>query len=900
MAEQDRISLNNANTLKHTTGHLTQWETNAEGIEQARLHGLLHTESLIGKVNSLLGRYRQIELQRYYRQDGHLGDKHSEKSLVLDYAQESLDALTALERCINDDSEQRKESINQAIQTAKKKLDELKRRLEEENRLAHRINNFTDEQKSLLDTIQQKNNSGLLNHNQGIDPLFNEIKYATLEIVENTKTLNQYLTYQYGSYAFFRGAFHDCCEKALAEARFYQPDLNNRILLEHQGFYNLAEAETITVPLSHLNSREAIENAVMSIVNIAQENKEITIKLSSLSYRKKAANAAMLFYNLIISIIIGIPVDLFLLFIPNLLFYFSQNSFFQVNAANSLKFQDKNFYKIDDQTLFQTTMAQINIANESLGITAIRHIHFIMNATIFDMVHGLYTSLLQFFILFIDIKLFIVDNYLSNTRKTNQEVIEEAFKINVDKKTDPGTANITTKKAIPPYHLSSFSAEPKDLLSTASSVVGGLIGGITSLYEEDSFLALAIMCSCAIAALAIAAPHIVSPIIAPDYTKIITGIGNSLGGSDPVASTISATMMQGQFTSLLGSLAAKLSNSNIPSCGDHFNHPNEILLFITAFLLVGYGAPIDFRFDKFFTDPAASFGHAPAMGQAAGTTNSANIVAKMGQLSQGTKAAGIMTSLSYAPQSGNSKSKAESVKAEQNTGLDALLDDFRKNPKNYHQILQQCEQKAGLLLNLLEVRKKGQQTKSYQERRRLFNAIYDEYKEDDEVRNLAYGILIRYQETGIFSSTLVLFFKYVPLLIRALLHFRNQSSSACYELRYELNYDATRILSAFATLADKLSNLIKAVIAAVGDVLVNNVGARIEGIVRHEQANQKEIAATAGLSYLGDLSNQAAKATDRAQTSLGSAADSLFHTNAARQAATKHCKIPLATITCAM
>lgn len=686
--------------LKIESGRLESWEIiDRQHLQKALEYGLLPTESLTGQVISKLGEYRRTVLKRKYYQ-GVKSKREAQKLLILDYAQNAIKALQAMEQQIN--CPQQGENKQPSSQTAQSESQDN----EKNGTLTSAIETFKLE---LSTRISQ-------NKNLETDKITDFVRNETLRILQNAKALNQFITYDTGDFAMTRGKLDEYCEDALKIARDYQFDLHKKIQKEHQGIFDISRTESISIgedrfeiddgtgatgilPLEHLNgNREAVEETVMAIVEIENpgnslEAHETAIPQwsSNLPLWQRILNQGIAFFNII-----------------GLIFLNTEIKCYHTNI----------------QSPVWREIEKIQMEHKNIIDTICEYGKALGNATVIDLFRGV-------FLLFA-YPLLIASWHLSalfgsnKTQPENQESAKDYLKklLGEDKpvaqqtisnraeeqaETEVEQETPTTQKILLelPYHLSSF--ESNDPLSFAVKTATQILGHITHhMYEQNSFLGVVFSVTGAVGGLSILAPQVLHTIFQTSLVaKPFIATGNALGGMDVSMQAMAAIMMPAKgaaigvdflsngWGSFLGSFTERLGNN-----------PNDLVLFVLIALSFGWMIPM---VETGMTlDQTAAMMPVPMPG--AFITNG-------------------LVGLIHSQKSNKNTIKLDFPKENQN------------KTSIVFKIIQNQEQLA---------------RKSYFERRILYQKIRNDHADDSLLRDFAYKTLLMPKASGIFTSTAVI------------------------------------------------------------------------------------------------------------------------------------------------
>jgi hypothetical protein len=811
--------------LSIENGILQGWKTNNHGAKEALRHGLLPTETVTGKAISALGEYRIKCLQRkYYR--GIKSNRDTEKLQILNYAQDAIEALQPLELLINSDVDT--EKINKAIEEVTGKLTKPEESEESEDK----INDFIQEQKEYLNKLKDKITA---------DDIQNIIKNQTAAIIQNAKSLNQYLTYEESDFAITRGYFHSCCENALKAVRDHQPDLNNRILPAHQGIYQYHKENReqdehennnerkIFIDLSRLNNDlEKVENALMAICKIEKKDNEITLEkaktvtwYSTLDWFERSANIGKSLLNFI--------------------------------GGLTINLNPKKPYYPNKETEFSKKIQGIRIRTESLPIKLKNYSRDFLKSTLFDLLKLIALCYYNAFNLLNNIrndtKNHPLINYFLPAKKENdsnqilegmksierepsylnqlEEKITDFFKklTNCNQPNSKSQENNQSQDeemifAKPSYHLTSFNDQAKDLFSFTIKMANNVIGGVThNVYGENSFLGLIFTLTAAFGGLSVAAPQVIqhllaSKTIAEAATAPFIATGKTVGGEQLSTQIISAALVPAKLSSAIIDTFSDGTDSFIGTFANQLgNNPRNTALFILVAVSIGWMIPT-LQTKMPITDTIQQ--KFPNLG-GYGATNGLMAL--------------IRTGMEHPVDSKYIKELICSVikDEEKSCQIYDKIKDFSPGQANKDENIIMSAAIFDILSKQQEINKT-----SYINRIRLYNKIRQ--FNDNRLTQWSYEILLRPKNLGLFSTTGNILFNHVTLLIRclfALITF-NGSATTWKELGNQvwsqLAYDYALVANATAITLHSLTDFIRALLSSFADVFFNNGFLQCRGI----------------------------------------------------------------------
>ncbi len=241
-------------------------------LEQLKRFGFIPAETPISQAINQLGGYRQIILKRAY-ENHKITSLHKEKVSLLDFSQDLLMALEPLECVTNTLNEHLYENQKIAIQsTIKNLLIKLSQYKAKHRSTLHPLCAFDTNALNKMDQLYEAlcarlealsvtiDNASfeelkVLLRPTGSESILTHVKDMGMAIIVKTQELNQNLTYSRKAKSFFRGELNNACEEALKVIQNYEADPHNPILLEHQGNFN-DTGSTLAVDFSGLDEEK--------------------------------------------------------------------------------------------------------------------------------------------------------------------------------------------------------------------------------------------------------------------------------------------------------------------------------------------------------------------------------------------------------------------------------------------------------------------------------------------------------------------------------------------------------------------------------------------------------------------------------------------------------------------
>lgn len=312
--------------------HGLVWHVNASSLKKAVDYGLIEVEAPTAKAIAALGSYRQIMLDRAYRQ-GIATKQYQQKEALLKEAQTMITALQPLERLANTlaTTTQILSSINEAKTALVRQKAGVEQRLgclvQVDREAIKNVQDFYETQINALNALHTKvsnaNPTDLkdLLRATGSDSIMTMVKTMSMAMIVKVQELNQNLTYSRRSRSFLRGDLNNACEDALNAIRTHDADHHNPILKAHQGMFDVKGNETIAIEFNDIAHDEKKMKAVLHAIHeISSDNgikKEASgyqlggrpLKSKHWSFKINLRSVAVGLINKITGLIAGIAID---------------------------------------------------------------------------------------------------------------------------------------------------------------------------------------------------------------------------------------------------------------------------------------------------------------------------------------------------------------------------------------------------------------------------------------------------------------------------------------------------------------------------------------------------------------------------------------------------------------
>ena len=238
------------------------WETNPAKLKEAVRWGIIKPESVSGRVIAALGQYRVIAHKRIAK--GMVSNTQVLKLKLLDYYQDRLEALQALELLVNKDNSQAdyQRVIGAYIQTLTAISQQVGSEWKGTSLAALDPEAMYQFQAGISDDIQRaveylaslENKKSLRSNNRarGHASIGEFVKQQMVHGLYELQGINQDMTYsKKRSFALTRGELNDCIENARQEIDDYNSDPRNAITEGHHGhFQPRQQGKSITYDLS--------------------------------------------------------------------------------------------------------------------------------------------------------------------------------------------------------------------------------------------------------------------------------------------------------------------------------------------------------------------------------------------------------------------------------------------------------------------------------------------------------------------------------------------------------------------------------------------------------------------------------------------------------------------------
>ena len=277
------------------------WQTTQKHIQDAIDYGIFDSGALTSKVIGAVGRYRLEVLERAY-DNGIISNKFEHKEMLLRLTQARIRNLQDLERLTNaydmgKSTDGNAHHIIDTIEDYLEKMDILREQvrndltilddydLDAREKIATQITADMHSAEQYRDNLIQALSNNALNKNHlqntvlgasGPNSIAHFIKLRMISALREAQEHNQNMTYSRDAFSFSRGQLNSYCEDALRVINEHQCDHHNPTLKEHQGYYGTVE-ESVTINFEHLGkNRQKIRQHLMAITQI--EGKDIIAK----------------------------------------------------------------------------------------------------------------------------------------------------------------------------------------------------------------------------------------------------------------------------------------------------------------------------------------------------------------------------------------------------------------------------------------------------------------------------------------------------------------------------------------------------------------------------------------------------------------------------------------------
>ncbi|QDP71993.1 hypothetical protein FOG18_05105 [Legionella israelensis] len=872
------------------------WHATPHALKEATRYGLLPVESPTAKAIAALGQYRQRVLNRAYGR-GIVSNKYKEKEELVNFAQNSMEALLNLERLVNTFNpsagiENEKIRIKASIKKSIKELQQQKNSISDriyltkyDKEASKKISRFYEEKINILQALQEEVEKSKkpeklkeLLKPTGSSSIMTLVKTMSMATILKMQELNQNITYSRSAKSLLRGDLNNACEDALKELRDYEADPHNFILPEHQGLYP-DNGDTIAVDFGHLGHDEKkIKSTLQAILAIDRTG----IKLDFTSYdqrlrqtrftkwqtngsagftiKRMAAGIA----NLITGTVFGLAVDLPLGFLVSLL---TLGKYKLPSLASQLTI------KVDtgapENKKIKDLYQHWSFTQYSAGAILGQKIGAFIGNTFFDVFTGLRMSVqnmkwkgLDEFVTdfqtgfwggdhskksediisqakneFVRLRE-IRETFLYTIREKEQEVITE--------KPVNEASTITQSSRVladVPYHLG--SGEWQDIFNASCSGIKAVNDTfVHHIHAKHPFTGLIFTASYAAGGLAVLAPGLVS-FLPHSYIAFSQTLGNMMAKGN-ISSAIASGFTQAKLFSATFEAVLHGGDSWLATGAKQFEkNPANTLVY--GALAVGLGYTLANVLDVPFLSEYIKddVGTAPYVGWAFA----------------GGKIALLLVDLFEARES---KADVENL----TSSLDMMLKEQfpQAAPETIETYKKKLLHDKSIELNLRQQKEKGEQqlsqVPSMEVKRLQFMQMLTEHQdllpelENKNKRDLL--LLARHlfegmenkeaflkglkdafypqSEKSIFSRTITIITNYIPLLVRCLLSPVSASLQPWRDLRDKLAKDVTRIPHGLGRLTTMFSRtLVRVGLRSPADVIANEILARGDGFIRNNQ-----------------------------------------------------------------
>jgi hypothetical protein len=292
--------ITNQNLTRDTT---VLWYAQGKSVKTALRMGQLNPQALTSKAIKELGKYNKKCAERKVK-SRIVSVLDSEKSILLEQAQDRIEELQGLERYLGqriypDTAVFMTEAMIADLRNyiAKQVLSESDQQLKADNELHARHYRKWDWKRKFhaarIDCLVTNNKANIkaaeeliqvLEHNKtkaewlqttGNKEILSFLKGRIISVARETQGLNQVLTHQHGSWAYLRGDLNSAVEDAVKVVRDHIQDLHNPVTQDHQLVYD-ADQKVIVDSDFHTNgSSEQLEELMLAVSEISGNNQPL-------------------------------------------------------------------------------------------------------------------------------------------------------------------------------------------------------------------------------------------------------------------------------------------------------------------------------------------------------------------------------------------------------------------------------------------------------------------------------------------------------------------------------------------------------------------------------------------------------------------------------------------------
>lgn len=705
--------------------------------------------------------------------------------------------------------------------------------------------------------------------------------YATRQLQEH----NQNMTYSLSAKSLLRGDLNSYCEDALKIVFDYLPDQHNPILAAHQGIYvsednnqnptqnpsSPKKEQQVTVDFHHLESKARnIRQALMALANIEGidriESTQSTNdegyqeyelrsngkpkKLLTTRFTKWATNASAKYvakrvlawvWNITTGIIVGLAVDLLVGFIGGL-FKLNPPSF-----AQKLRWTPENERNV--KTKYHEMEEKITMPITSLGTKFGRLVGNFFRNTIYEFIKG-------FRIVFKEAKIELFDGLKSDFKighygipdeidiiaKVNSELTslyidekkylrkikKDINKFNPQKDDSQNTVihplvkpaikpeDIQRIMATAPYDLS--PGEYSDMLNASCNGVKYFIENFThEIHTKHPFTGLMFNLFYIAGGLAVLAPGMMA-FLGPKYLAFSNALGATVGKST-ASKALSSALYQAEIVQVVMDTAMHGHDGTLANVLKMLEEdPSNAVLYFGLAVGLGYLIAFELNIPGFSEEIRNDLGTVPIAALAVA----------------GAKIGILVYELLEAE---------EEIITHEATNND-IREQFKKKLQDQFPTLKQQDitQKVDQILDdqtlfMMRIEKKKHLLPhiKHETKRELIELMSQKFPDNPEMRKAMTNQLFPERKKSIFVITLTAIFGYIPMIFRCLLTIVTWSKEPWIQLGEKIVKDVSRLINVINKLAKVVVDFIKVNLRIIADIFVNEIVARIEGLVRDKK-----------------------------------------------------------------
>ncbi len=257
------------------------WQTSPEKLKEAVRWGVVHAESITGKVMGALGQYRVAAHELIIK--GMISNTHATKIGLLDLYQDRIEKLEKLESLVN-----QKNSAKDLIAALEFYIVEMSTIKDNvaifylgssdihglaPNAISQIHGDIDDDIKRAVEFIQKIKNNNIyldeINRGRGYHSILEFVKTQMMYNLYEFQGINQDISYSLNrTTAFTRGRLNDFIEDARKEINDHHPDQRNMVGKKHHGQFD--QTEKVIYDFSHAHLTPEKERKAMMAVSFIE------------------------------------------------------------------------------------------------------------------------------------------------------------------------------------------------------------------------------------------------------------------------------------------------------------------------------------------------------------------------------------------------------------------------------------------------------------------------------------------------------------------------------------------------------------------------------------------------------------------------------------------------------